>query len=78
MALPARQAKPSIAAKLRDELLKGTEPTLGTLPDLLPLSSHDLPHLHRTCPVYELTQNHDAISLIAMIKSKQVTSEEIA
>jgi amidase len=41
------------------------------------LSSLDLPNLHRTRKD-ELTENHDAISLIVVLKSEQVTAEEDA
>jgi hypothetical protein len=69
--------KGSIAATLRDESLEHIDTTLRALPDPLPLNSQDLPKLLLAPRKYELTQNHDAITLLAMLKIKHVTTEEV-
>lgn len=65
------------ARNYRDASLAKVEPPIGHLPTPLPLSSQDLPKQHLTVREYELTQNHDAIQLLSMLRSREVTSEEL-
>lgn len=71
------QEKAQSVRDYRDTTLAKVEPPLAELPASLPLNSQDLPKQFLTEREYELTQNHDAIALLEMLRSKKVTSEEL-
>lgn len=66
-----------IARDHRDETLSKVDPPLPPLPDPLPLNSQDLPKLLLTPREYELTQAYDATDLLYMLRTREVTSEEV-
>ncbi|EXJ93382.1 hypothetical protein A1O1_01774 [Capronia coronata CBS 617.96] len=77
MALKPWEEKAKSARDYRDSTLSKVEPPFPPLPDPLPLSSQDLPKQYLTAREYELTQNYDAVELLQMLRTKQVTSEEL-
>jgi hypothetical protein len=79
MALEPWEEKAKSARDHRDATLSKVQPPLGPLPDpsLLPLSSQHLPKQYLTKREYELTQDHDAIELLELLRTKKVSSEEL-
>lgn len=65
------------AKAFRDASLAKVEPPLAALPTPLPVNSQALPKQHLTAREYDLTQNYDAIQLLAQLRSKTLTSEEL-
>ncbi|KAL1301940.1 hypothetical protein AAFC00_002399 [Neodothiora populina] len=77
MAITSWQEKAQEARDYRDASLAKVKPPIGPLPLSLPVNSLELPKQHLTPREYELTQEYDAIQLLAMLKEKEVTSEEL-
>ncbi|KAL3473085.1 amidase [Aspergillus californicus] len=73
----AWETKVQEALSLRDATLQQVDPPLAAIPDILPLNSQDLPAQFLTAREYELTQSYDAVQLVQMLRSKQVTSLEL-
>lgn len=73
----AWETKVQEALSLRDATLQQVNPPLEAIPDPLPLNSQGLPAQLLTAREYELTQNYDAVQLVQMLRSKQVTSLEL-
>jgi len=77
MVLALWEERAKSARDFRDHTLSKIDPPFDPLPDPLPLSSQELPKKYLTAREYELTQNHDAIELLEMLRTKKVTSEEL-
>jgi hypothetical protein len=79
MVLALWEEKAQSARDYRDATLSKVDPPFDPLPDpdSLPLSSQELPKKYLTPREYELTQNHDAVELLEMLRGKKLTSEEL-
>lgn len=77
MVLALWEERAKSARDFRDHTLSKVDPPFDPLPDPLPLSSQELPKKYLTAREYELTQKHDAIELLEMLRTKKVTSEEL-
>jgi amidase len=69
------QAK--IPRKIRDDSLLKVQPPLRGLPDELPQNSQLLPSLVLTLRELELTQNYSVNELLAQLRTRKLSSEEL-
>ncbi|KAK2743512.1 hypothetical protein FQN57_004809 [Myotisia sp. PD_48] len=71
------QEKVQAVRQYRDASLAQVQPALPDLQSPLPVNSQQLPKQILSEREYELTQNYDAVALLAKLRAKEVTSEEL-
>lgn len=71
------QDKVSAARARRDAGLAKVEPKLEGIPDVLPLSSQDLPKSVLTARELEITEKYSVTELLKILKEKKITVEEV-
>jgi len=71
------EQKVSWARAKRDTSLARVEPSLQGFPDELPLNSRGIPQLVLTPREIEITENYTAIELLAVLRERKITVEEL-
>lgn len=71
------QQKIDRARARRDAGLAKVEPKLEGVPEQLPRNCQDLPKSVLTAREIELTENYDVIELLALLKERKVSVEEV-
>lgn len=67
----------SVARARRDAGLAKVEPKLEGIPDVLPLSSQDLPKSVLTPRELEITEKYSVTELLKILREKKITVEEV-
>ncbi|KAF2623063.1 amidase [Macroventuria anomochaeta] len=73
----AWEARAEIPRKIRDDSLLKVQPPLRGMPAVPPQNSQTLPNLVLTPRELELTQGYSANELLAKLKTKELSSEEL-
>lgn len=67
----------SWARTVRDSSIASVEPKLQSIPEVLPLSSQNLPAEVLTRREREITEGYTAIELLAVLRDRKVSVEEV-
>lgn len=71
------QDKAASAAARRDASLAKVEPKLEGIPDVLPLSSQDLPKSVLTPREVEITEKYSVTELLKTLRERKISVEEV-